>query len=239
MKITVGNLHFKQLNQDIRQCKDNEIILEDVRGQRYIGCGLAEKSIRIHGVPGNALGSYLVSGKLTVYANAQDAVGDTMNGGEIVIHGNSGDTTGYAMRGGQIYIRGNAGYRVGIHMKEYQNFKPVIVVGGRVGSFLGEYQAGGIIVVLGIDCADIPVGNFCGTGMHGGKIFLRTHALPQDLPAQISAASASQEDLYEIEPYLNEFCGQFNIPKSSLMDVPFYKLTPNSNNPYKQLYVQN
>lgn len=35
------------------------------------------------------------------------------------------------------------------HMKEYKEKVPVLVIGGRTGSFLGEYQAGGIIVVLG------------------------------------------------------------------------------------------
>lgn len=34
-------------------------------------------------------------------------------------------------------------------MKAYQDKQPVIVIGGRAGSFLGEYQAGGTILVLG------------------------------------------------------------------------------------------
>lgn len=34
-------------------------------------------------------------------------------------------------------------------MKEYKDKIPAIVVGGVAGSFLGEYQAGGVIVVLG------------------------------------------------------------------------------------------
>jgi len=94
--------------------------------------------------------------------NAQDATGDTMNDGTIYIHGNSGDVCGYAMRGGKIFIRDNAGYRTGIHMKQYKEKKPVIVIGGTAGSFLGEYLAGGIIIVLGLNSEDtVPVGDFC------------------------------------------------------------------------------
>ena len=77
------------------------------------------------------------------------------------------------MRGGKIYIQGNAGYRAGIHMKAYKEKIPVMIIGGYAGSFLGEYQAGGIIIVLGLhtDRRHI-VGNFPCTGMHGGKMFL-------------------------------------------------------------------
>ena len=78
------------------------------------------------------------------------------------------------MRGGSIYVKGNAGYRAGIHMKAYKDKVPVIVIGGCTGSFLGEYQAGGLIIVLGLDKGSRPiVSNFPCTGMHGGKLFLR------------------------------------------------------------------
>ena len=144
-------------------------------GQRYIGAGQSEGTIILNEVPGNALGAYLDGANIIVNCSAQDATGDTMNAGEITIHGSTGDAAGYAMRGGAIYVQGDAGYRAGIHMKEYKEKVPVLVIGGRTGSFLGEYQAGGIIVVLGIGSEDRqPVGNFCGTGMHGGRIYLRT-----------------------------------------------------------------
>ena len=133
-------------------------------GQRYIGAGQSEGTIILNEVPGNALGAYLDGANIIVNCSAQDATGDTMNAGEITIHGSTGDAAGYAMRGGAIYVQGDAGYRAGIHMKEYKEKVPVLVIGGRTGSFLGEYQAGGIIVVLGIGSEDRqPVGNFCGT----------------------------------------------------------------------------
>jgi len=60
-------------------------------------------------------------------------------------------------------------------MKEYMEKKPIIVIGGKAGAFLGEYMAGGTIILLGIDIDDPKniVGSYCGTGMHGGTIYSR------------------------------------------------------------------
>ena len=103
--------------------------------------------ITVHGTAGNGLGQYLNGSTIEVFGNAQEAVGDTMNAGEIVVHGNVGDACGYAMRGGKIYIKGDCGYRAGIHMKAYQQQHfPLAVVGGKAGSFLGEYLSGGLIL---------------------------------------------------------------------------------------------
>ena len=133
MNINARGLHFKDLNAQIRAAQARDIVVENCLGQRYIGSGLAGKNVVINGLPGNALGAYLDGSTITVYGNTQEATGDTMNEGEIVIFGNAGDATGYAMRGGRIYVQGDSGYRTGIHMKEYQDKIPVVVIGGRVG----------------------------------------------------------------------------------------------------------
>lgn len=211
-----------------------------VLGQRYIGCGRETGTIEVRQTPGNALGAYLDGGRIRVFCNAQDATGDTMNAGEILIHGSVGDAAGYAMRGGAIYVQGDTGYRCGIHMKEYQDKKPVIVVGGCCGSFLGEYQAGGVILVLGIGAEDRPpVGNFCAAGMHGGIIYLRTEHLPADLPGQITAKRAGREELTKIAPLVRRFCREFGEEEEALLSSCYYALTPNTRNPYRQLYVNN
>ena len=241
MKIVAELMHYQKLNETIRLAQDGEVIIENCIGQRYIGSGMSVKNIQITGTPGNALGAYLNGSRIVVYGNTQEAVGDTMNSGEIVIHGSAGDAPGYAMRGGKIFIEGNAGYRAGIHMKQYQDKIPLLVVGGRAGSFLGEYQAGGTIIVLGLNGDENrpPVGNFCGTGMHGGKIYLRSNALPHDLPAQVIAKEADEADMAEIEPHLMEFCREFNKNYDEVRSHMFYLLTPDSKNPYKQLYTMN
>lgn len=240
MNIDAKNMDFKELNEVIRSTADQRITIVNCNGQRYIGNGLGKKVIEINGVPGNALGSYLDGCDIIVNGNAQDATGDTMNDGSIVIHGSSGDATGYAMRGGKIYVRGSTGYRAGIHMKAYQDKVPVLIIGETAGSFLGEYQAGGIIVVLGLHTKEkVPVGNFCGTGMHGGKIYLRCEKLPKDLPKQVVAEKATEKDLAEIRLYLEEFCKFFGENIEDIYLKTFFVLTPNTKNPYKQLYTRN
>ncbi|MCL1966009.1 MAG: glutamate synthase [Candidatus Bathyarchaeota archaeon] len=238
MNISAKNLDFKKLNEQIKTATE-DICITDCYGQRFIGSCLKEKKITINGTPGNALGAYLDGGVITVNGNVQDAVGDTMNDGKIIIHGSAGDALGYAMRGGSIFVRDNAGYRTGIHMKEYKDKKPTIIIGGQVGSFLGEYLAGGLIVVLGINSKDVPVGNFTGTGMHGGKIFIKTDKKLVGLPAQVTAEIASKEELLEIEKTLSEFAQHFNMNTQHLLTGQFYVLKPNAKNPYKQLYTAN
>ena len=60
-------------------------------------------------------------------------------------------------------------------MKEYQNKKPVVVIGGTAQDFLGEYMAGGILILLGLNLRKKKhhKTKFVGTGMHGGVIYLR------------------------------------------------------------------
>ena len=238
MIISAKELDFRQLNDRIKAAGEN-VRIRDCYGQRFICSASKEKTVTIDGTPGNALGAYLDGSVITVNGNAQDAVGDTMNDGKIIIHGNAGDALGYAMRGGGIFVRGNAGYRTGIHMKEYKDKKPVIVIGGKVGSFLGEYLAGGLIIVLGVGSRGAPVGNFTGTGMHGGSIFIRTSNKLIDLPAQVSVNTASEKNLAEIEPYVAEFAGYFGMDAQALLRDRFCVLTPNAKNPYHQLYTAN
>lgn len=240
MRINAGSMHFQKLNEQVRLSTDREIFISGCIGQRYIASGLSGKAITIEGTPGNALGAYLNGSELIVRGNAQDATGDTMNDGKIVIYGSSGDATGYAMRGGEIYVKGNVGYRAGIHMKAYQQKIPVLIVGGKAGSFLGEYQAGGYIVVLNLDgSGEMPMGYFCASGMHGGKIFLRCKEAPRGLPEQVSCAPAGPQDLAEIDSYLDEFCRRFEKEKSDILNETFFVVTPDSKNPYKTLYTHN
>ena len=239
MVIQAKGLDHKLLNEAIRREPDG-CTVEGCCGQRFIGAGMSGKQIEIHGVPGNALGAYLNGGTVTVMGNAQDAVGDTMNGGRIVIHGNIGDAAGYAMRGGRIYVKGNAGYRAGIHMKAYQEKVPVMVIGGKAGSFLGEYQAGGVIVVLDLLEPDGRiVGQFPCTGMHGGRMFLRSECRDVAFPEQVTARPAGPEDLRELRQYVEEFCFLFGYDAGQVMDAPFTIVTPDSHNPYRQMYVAN
>ena len=230
---------YQELNEQIREA-GNSCTITNCCGQRFLAAGMSNKEIAIEGIPGNALGAYLNGAKITVYANAQDAVGDTMNAGRIVIHGSIGDAAGYAMRGGEIFVQGNAGYRAGIHMKEYGEKVPVLVIGGCAGSFLGEYQAGGVIMVLGLNRGNKRiVHNFPCTGMHGGKLILRGECADIQFPSQVSARTASEEDMTLIRRLIEKYCSLFNADCEEILDAPFTVITPDSANPYKQMYVAN
>lgn len=237
-EISAAGKSFRELG-DLLEQSSGQVLLRDCLGQRFLGAGTKQLDIKITGIPGNALGAYLNGSSLEVMGNAQDAVGDTMNAGRIVIHGNVGDTAGYAMRGGTILVEGCAGYRSGVHMKEYEDKLPVMVIGGSAGSFLGEYQAGGIILVLGLDASKPIVGNFPCTGMHGGKVFLRSDCRDILFPAQVTARPAAEEDLELIRPYVEDFCRCFGRDPQKIMDAPFTVVTPDSRNPYRQMYVAN
>ncbi|MCR5125646.1 MAG: glutamate synthase [Treponema sp.] len=246
---------YEELNEKIRAASDKHIQINNCVGQRYIAAGLSGKEIDIEGIPGNALGAYLDNSVIRVQGNVQDATGDTMNAGEIVVYGCAGDATGYAMRGGKIYIRGNTGYRAGIHMKAYKSQQPVIVIGGEAGSFLGEYQAGGIIIVLGLDLpkkldgrdyAGHPykrpdVGDFLGTGMHGGKIYIRLHGNEEpDVPEYIVKERSKGTDISEIKEHIEHFCSFFDdVELNTLLESDFVILSPNPEKPYKQIYCAN
>ena len=237
--IDAKGLDFAALNDKLRRA-DGEFEISHCLGQRFIAAGMSNKTITITGTPGNALGAYLNGASIRVKGSAQDAVGDTMNDGYIVVEGSIGDAAGYAMRGGRIYVKGSAGYRAGIHMKAYEDKVPVMIIGGKAGSFLGEYQAGGKIIVLGLADNDKPiVSNFPCTGMHGGKMYLRSDCAKLHFPDQVRAARASKADLDEIEPYLTEYCALLGLDLNDVMNAAFTVITPDTKNPYQQLYAAN
>ena len=239
MIINANELDYRVLNDNLRKIR-GYCTVRGCCGQRFIAAGMSDKDITIDGVPGNALGAYLNGATITVNANAQDAVGDTMNEGKIIIYGNIGDAAGYAMRGGKIFVKGNAGYRAGIHMKAYKDKVPVMVIGGTAGSFLGEYQAGGVIVVLDLEAENKKiVGFFPCTGMHGGKMFLRSECKGIKFPSQVTARPADGSDREELKEYVSEYCQLFGYDINEVLDYPFTVITPDSKNPYKQMYVAN
>ena len=239
-KLDAKNMPAKELCARIRESTDTALAVEHVNGQRYIAAGLGKKELTLTGTPGNALGAYLNGTRITVLGNAQDATGDTMNDGAIFVHGSSGDATGYAMRGGKIYVRGNAGYRAGIHMKAYREKQPVLIIGGEAGSFLGEYQAGGLIVVLALHTDGKPVtGYFPCTGMHGGKMVFRGDVSSIPFPDQVTLHNATAEDMEEITPYVREYCRLFDRDAEAMLRDNYTVITPDSKNPYQQMYVAN
>lgn len=242
MKIDATGLSFKELNKLVREAVKEgvkKIELFNVNGQRYIGDGIREEvEIVVNGFAGNDLGAFMDGPTIIVNGNGGDAIGNTMNKGRIVIHGNVGDVTGYSMRGGEIYISGNAGYRVGVHMKEYLNSIPVIVVGGFVRDFLGEYMAGGRVIVLGLNVSnDQVVGDYIAVGMHSGAIYIRENVSTSKLGVGAKITSLTKEDWIKLRKIIGRYCKVFNIPLNLILEKDFTKIVPISHRPYGKMYT--
>ena len=178
LRIDAQDLHYTPLNQQIRKAicdGTKEIVIDNVLGQRFIGDGLRgdDVTITVNGVPGGDLAMFMSGPTVIVHGNADHAPGNTMNQGKVIIHGSAGDATAHSMRGGRVYVRDDIGYRGGIHMKQYMEKRPILVVGGSARAFLGEYMAGGLLIVLGMN-GKVPVAERgVGSGIHGGEIFVR------------------------------------------------------------------
>jgi glutamate synthase domain-containing protein 3 len=208
-----------------------------VYGQRYIGTDLEGSfDIEVYGTPGNDLGAFMNGPTVTVHGNAQDGCGNTMDKGKIVIHGYAGDIVGYSMRGGRIFIRDNAGYRVGIHMKEYHEKRPVIVVGGTAQDFLGEYMAGGVVAVLGLTLSEGEKhhARFVGTGMHGGKMYIR--GTVSHLAKEVAVVGLEVSDRTLLHDLIDEYSRYFDVNLQGIRIDEFNKLIPASYRPYGKLY---
>lgn len=243
IKIDATGMHYRDLNARIRELVaqgEEEIELGNVCGQKFIGDGLKGKvRININGVPGNDLAAFMDGPEIIVHANGQDGIGNTMNSGKVVVHGHAGDVIGYAMRGGRIFIKGDVGYRVGIHMKSYGNNIPCIVVGGSASNFFGEYMAGGIMVLLGLgkDGNEPLAGDYVGTGMHGGVIYVRGDIDDCNMGREVKKSELDAQDISKLGKLVGEYCTHFGYDFTDVMSKPFVRLTPKSHRPYGNLYA--
>lgn len=243
LTIDASQKYYKVLNQEIRLAVSNgahAIELRNVNGQRYLADGINKRvKIHIHGTPGNNVGAFMDGPELYVHGNSQEQVGNTMNSGKIVVFGNASDVVGYGMRGGKIFIKGDAGYRVGIHMKQYKSSVPVVIVGGTTGDFLGEYMAGGILIVLGLTAdGDEFVGDYVGTGMHGGVIYVRGEPVPAHrLGKEPARVELTEKDNALLAKLLKEYSTELSLDFDKIMSQPFFKYIPQSHRPYGNMYA--
>jgi glutamate synthase domain-containing protein 3 len=241
--IDAQGIFYRELNAKLRKVVSNgtkKIELRNVYGQRYIGTDLDKPvEIEIFGTPGNDLGAFMDSPRIVVHGNAQDGCGNTMNNGEIIIHGHAGDILGLSARGGKIFVREDVGYRAGIHMKEYQDKKPMVVVGGTAQDFLGEYMAGGILILLGLNLkeGERHKANFIGTGMHGGAIYMRGEVQEFQLGKEVGVAELDENDHSVLKKLVGEFAYHFGYDAEDILKHKFIKLFPLYLRPYGRLYA--
>ncbi len=243
VNIDASGVYYRELNNRLRDVVANgsrKIELRNVYGQRYIGTDLNKPvEIEIFGTPGNDLGAFMNGPRIIVHGNAQDGCGNTMNEGEIIVHGHAGDTVGLSARGGRIFIREDVGYRAGIHMKEYRDKMPVVVIGGTAQDFFGEYMAGGTMVLLGLNLGKGKnhKARFIGTGMHGGIIYLRGNVADYQLGKEVGVADLEESDRAALRRYVSEFAGYFDLNADNILSHKFMKLYPRWLRPYGRLYA--
>jgi glutamate synthase domain-containing protein 3 len=243
-EINADGLFYKDMNKLLRDTvlahNLDKIKLTNVYGQRYIGTSIGQPiKIEVEGTPGNDLGAFMNGPTIEIFGNAQDGCGNTMNAGEIIIHGNAGDILGISARGGEIYVKGNVGYRVGIHMKEYKEKKPVLVIGGTAQDFLGEYMAGGILILLGLNLkeTDKHKATFIGTGMHNGIMYLSGNFDKRQLGKEVGQVDLNDDDKQTLEKHIGKFAKYFGYNAEKLLARTFAKIVPTSLRPYGKLYA--
>jgi glutamate synthase domain-containing protein 3 len=242
VRIDAKDLHYTPLNQQIRAAVAGgaeEIVIDNVLGQRFIGDGLRGDgvTVTINGVPGGDLAMFMSGPTIIVHGNADHAPGNTMDKGKVIIHGSAGDAVAHSMRGGRVYVRDNIGYRGGIHMKQYQEKRPILVVGGSARAFLGEYMAGGLLIVLGMNGV-IPVSERgVGSGIHGGEIIVRGMVAEQYLGVGAKQQPLNPEQKEKIRPIIEDFSQVFAIDPAPLLSADYSRIIPASARPFANKYT--
>ena len=127
--------------------------------------------------PGQRVGAMAMNGTtIIVEGSAPADVGWLNSGAEIVVKGDGGDTSAHCAAGGKIYIGGRVGTRSGALMKHDPKFEPPeFWVLKNTGSFSFEFMSGGIAVICGYECNELPsvLGNRSCVGMVGGVVYVR------------------------------------------------------------------
>jgi len=242
VKIDAKELHYTPLNQQIRAAIADgvkEIVIDNVLGQRFIGDGIRGEGVTltVNGVPGGDLAMFMSGPTIIVHGNADHAPGNTMDKGKIIIHGSAGDAVAHSMRGGRVYVRDNIGYRGGIHMKQYTDKRPILVVGGAARAFLGEYMAGGLLIVLGLTGIPPIEERGVGSGIHGGEIYIRGPVDTNTLGVGAKQTPATDEQKLMIKPIIEDFAQVFGIDAKALISSEYTRISPASARPFANKYT--
>lgn len=62
---------------------------------------------------------------------------------------------------------------------------------------------------------------------------------PNLLPEQVKAEKIEEITDEEITGIIRDYCGVMNLDAEDVLEHTFYKLTPDTDNPYKQMYTNN
>ena len=81
------------------------------------------------------------------------------------------------------------------------------------------------------------VGDYCGTGMHGGVMYIRGE-VPQDkLGKEVKIVEMTEEDQAQIRKYVQRYVAYFGGNAEEILSKSFNKLIPYNKRPYGNLYT--
>ncbi len=228
--IDARSLHYRELNGMVQKASREgvgDIEIHRVRGHPYIGTGLRGKlRIRVWGDVGDDLGALMDGPEIEVEGSAAKDLGNGMRGGRIVVRGWAGEGAGKGMKGGRVFVGGDVGPRAALHMQELWYGSPVMVVGGRAGDLLGEYMAGGMVIVLNRNMEEgegYPTG--IGYGMSGGSIYFRGLLRADQVAESARIEVVEGEGLWEIADNVREFCQIFGGDPEMLLAGKYCRIS--------------
>ena len=168
---------IQQAVEDGRRFIEIEAFGQHGIGGRLWKAGDDTVQISVTGHAGQRVGSLgYPNTTVEIMGPASDDVGWLNAGAEIIVHGHAGNGLANAMAQGKVYVGGNIGARGMTMTKSNPRFAPPEVwVMGSVGDYFGEFMAGGIAVVCGVDpqTPENVLGYRPLVGMVGGKVFFR------------------------------------------------------------------
>jgi glutamate synthase domain-containing protein 1/glutamate synthase domain-containing protein 3 len=235
----------------LRERGARRIIVTNVRGQRFIGCGLGPDSrgvrIDVYGGAGDYLASGLDGAEVVVHGSAQDQLAQIMKEGRLVVYGDVGQTFLYGAKGGEAFVLGSAAGR------------PLIGAVGRVRAVINgtclDYLAesfmagdplrgGGFVILNGVtfdedgNLRDLeepyPGGNLLSLAS-GGAIYVRDpwRQVSEDQLNGGELVPLGDGDWDLIRPYLEENERLFGIPIERLLGLEGRPLSPK--NAYRKI----
>ena len=161
---------------------------------------------------GQRVGAMGLEKSTVIVENSASAdVGWLNSGSEIIVNGNAGDTAGHCAAGGKIYIAGSVGTRSGALMKHDPRFQqPELWVLKNTGSFSFEFMGGGIAVICGYECDELPsiLGSRSCVGMVGGTIYARGNI--QDLADNVIQIELNDGDKEFLRVGMQTFLEKIN-----------------------------
>lgn len=125
-------------------------------------------------------------------------------------------------------------------MKAFEKHVPILVCGGKARDFFGEYMAGGMLVLLGMngrDEAQPIAGSFLGAGMHGGVMYVRGTVEPWQCGAEVGISEAGEEHLSGLRLVIAEYAAAMDMDADEILAAPFTRIAPMSHRPYAKLYA--